>query len=316
MEIMLTIPFLDRLAAAKRILIAGCGGGFDVYSGVPLMVGLLNTGKHVVLSNFSFTALQRSGGEMAADHLWRIDRRVNELPYFPEKLLVEWLDRQNHELPVYAIELCGGRPLTNVYEYLCRLHDIDLVVLVDGGTDSLLFGDEPGLGTVSEDAVSIVAADAATDGQAVVAAFGFGIDDHHGVSHYAFLDNVATMIRDGGFLGSASVTPGTREADALLDLVAYANHRQPAHQSIVANSIASAMRGEFGDFHATARTHGSELFINPLMLSYWAFEAGAIVRHMTYADDIRTTNTIRAVSKIIEERRHEIAIRRRKLLPL
>jgi hypothetical protein len=30
------IPFLDRLEKAKRILIAGCGGGFDLFAGIPV----------------------------------------------------------------------------------------------------------------------------------------------------------------------------------------------------------------------------------------------------------------------------------------
>jgi hypothetical protein len=39
--------------------------------------------------------------------------------------------------------------------------------------------------------------------------------------------------------------------------------------SIVQSSVASACTGHFGDHHATDRTHGSKLFINPLMGLYW-----------------------------------------------
>ena len=46
-------------------------------------------------------------------------------------------------------------------------HEIDLVLLIDGGTDSLIFGDEPGLGTVVEDAVSTIAACAAAGIKAI-----------------------------------------------------------------------------------------------------------------------------------------------------
>jgi hypothetical protein len=43
-------PFLDRLNAAQRVLIAGCGGGFDVYSGIPIAMYLLRRGCSVVFA--------------------------------------------------------------------------------------------------------------------------------------------------------------------------------------------------------------------------------------------------------------------------
>ena len=54
--------------------------------------------------------------------------------------------------------------------------------------------------------------------------------------------------------------PGARNFPEAVD---HANRRQPAHRSIVCNSIASAIRGEFGDYHATDRTGSTELFVNP-----------------------------------------------------
>ena len=230
------IPFLDRLEQANNVLIAGCGG------------------------------------ERINPTTWRVDRTAAEIPYFPERWLGEWLARHERTAPIYAFAKSGVRPLAAAYRWIIEQHHIDLVVLVDGGTDSILFGDEPGLGTVVEDAVSIIAANSATEGQALLAAIGFGIDHFHGVSHHAFLENVARLTSDGGFLGAFSLSPGTAEAAAFLDLVDYANQRQPMHPSIVCNSIASALRGEFGNYHATNRTSGSDLFVNPLMSQYWAFD--------------------------------------------
>jgi hypothetical protein len=195
-------------------------------------------------------------------------------------------------------------------------HEIDLVLLVDGGTDSILFGDEPGLGSVVEDAVSIVAARVAAGDRAILAAVGFGVDHHHGVSHYAFLENVARLITDRGFLGAFSLASGTVGADAFLDIVDYANQRQPQHQSIVCNSIASAIRGEFGDYHATNRTSGSDLFINPLMSQYWTFEAHRIARHMVYADELEKTERMEDARAVIERWRETIEPRPRRPIPL
>jgi len=297
------IPFLDRLEQATNVLIAGCGGGFDVFGGVPIAERLWSRGKQVVFGNFSFTNLWLCGGERINQTTWRVDRRPAEIPYFPEKWLAEWLAARERAVPIYAFAKSGVRPLAATYRWIVEQHQIDLVVLVDGGTDSILFGDEPGLGTLIEDAVSIVAAQNATDGQALLAAIGFGIDHFHGVSHHAFLENVARLTTDGGFLGAFSLSSKTAEAAAFLDLVDYANQRQPAHASIVCNSIASALRGEFGNYHATNRTSGSDLFINPLMSQFWTFETSQLVRRMGYADRLAETERMEEAGRATIEPR-------------
>jgi hypothetical protein len=310
------IPFLQTLANAKRVLIAGCGGGFDVFAGVPIAQQLISAGKHVTFANFSFTNLWLCGGERVTPTTWRVDEQSSDIPYFPERWLAEWLAIRGQESAIYAFAKSGVRPLSAAYRLIMERHDIDLTVVVDGGTDSIIFGDEPGLGTVVEDAISIVAACAATEKPVVLAAIGFGVDHHHGVSHHAFLENVARLIHQRGFLGVFSLTLGTPEADAFLDLVDYANRRQPQHQSIVCNSIASALRGEFGNYHATHRTIGSELFINPLMTQYWTFDARGIVRNMSYAVELAETEGIEDARRAIERRREALDVRPRRELPL
>ncbi len=42
-------PWLEVLEAAQTVLIAGAGGGFDLYSGLPLALWLESRGKSVVL---------------------------------------------------------------------------------------------------------------------------------------------------------------------------------------------------------------------------------------------------------------------------
>jgi hypothetical protein len=171
-------------------------------------------------------------------------------------------------------------------------------------------------GSVVEDAVSTVAACVAAGEQVILAAIGFGVDNHHGVSHHAFLENVARLIRDGGFLGAFSIVSGTPEADTLVALVDYANGRQPQHQSIVCNSIASALRGEFGNHQATNRTSGSELFINPLMTQYWTFEAHWVVHNMAYASELAETERVKDARMVIERWRETLNLRPRRPIPL
>jgi hypothetical protein len=309
------IPFLDHLQRAGRVLIAGCGGGFDVYSGVPLALRLYEAGKGVVLANLAFTNLMESGSARLAPTARRVDG-TSGLPYLRERWLSEWLQRRGVGLPVYALGRTGVAPLAAAYREIMAEHGIDLVVLVDGGTDSLIFGDEPGLGTVEEDAVSVVAAHEAAGDRALLAILGFGVDHFHGVSHHSFLENAAQLTRDGGFLGAFSLTPGTPEADAFLELVDYVNQREPKQRGIVSNSIASAVRGEFGDYHATGRTAGSALFINPLMAQYWTFRADAVVARMAFASELKATTTPDEAKLVIERVRETLTLRPRRSIPL
>lgn len=219
-------------------------------------------------------------------------------------------------MPVYAFAKSGVRPLATAYRAIIDRHDIDTVVLVDGGTDSIVFGDEPGVGSVVEDAVSLVAADQAAGENVLLAAIGFGVDHYHGVSHHAFLENAAHLIRDGGFLGMFSLSQGSKQADAFLDLVDYANQRQPQHPSIVCNSIASALRGEFGNYHATSRTSGNELFISPLMTQYWTFQTSAVVRRMAYAGELAETERAEDARRIIDLHREMTELRPFRPIPL
>ena len=310
------IPFLDRLHAAQRVLIAGCGGGFDVFAGLPLGIYMAARKSSVVYANLSFTNLPQCGGARIDPTTWLITTAVNDLSYFPEKYLAEWLLARGIEAPVYAFAKTGVLQLSAAYGELIKRHEIDLVVLVDGGTDSVIFGDEPGLGTVSEDALSIVAACQAAGTKTVLACLGFGIDHFHGVSHFAYLENVASLIQSGGFLGGFSLVKGTVEADAFLDLVNYANQRQPERLSIVCNSVASALRGKFGNHQTTDRTGGSELFINPLMIQYWAFEAQSVVEHMQFSEALKQTASFDGVCLAIEKQRRLVRARPRKPIPL
>jgi hypothetical protein len=310
------IPFLQRLDAARHVLIAGIGGGFDVYAGIPIAKYLWEKGRSVVFANLSFSNLWDCGSERIDPSTWLISAESKELPYFPEKWLAEWLLRNSFDAPIYAFAKTGVAPLRAAYEVVLERHPVDLVVLVDGGTDSLIFGDEPGLGTVVEDAVSVIAACGAAGNRAILAALGFGVDHFHGISHHSFLENVARLNQAGGDLGQISLVRGTGPADAFLDLVEYANQRQPAHRSIVCNSIASALQGKFGDYQGTNRTSGTELFINPLMAQYWTFDAERVVEHMDFATPLANTTTFAEAASKIEINRELVEVRPRKPLPL
>ena len=261
-----TWPLLDRLKPARHVLLAGAGGGYDVFAAVPLLTALQARGQRVSLANLSFTNLSEVHGRRLTPHLVEVTAATNGPDlYFPERLLARWLDFKGTPAPVFAFDKTGVAPLRESYAVLQRELGFDAIVLVDGGTDILMRGDEAGLGTPSEDLSSVAAADALPIPLKLVMCVGFGIDAYHGVCHAHFLENVATLAREGAYLGTAALLSGMPEADAYRDAVKHAMDQARYSSSIVNLSILSAIEGDFGDVHRTKRTSNSELFINPLM---------------------------------------------------
>jgi hypothetical protein len=297
------IEFFNELERAQNILIAGVGGGFDVFCGLPLYLWQRAAGKTVHLANLSFTELDFCDGERPIPSVMRVTPGTNgPTNYFPEVHLARWLAGHFGETPVYAIERSGVRPVVAAYDFLVQTLRPDTLILVDGGMDSLMRGDEAGLGTPQEDAASLLAA-AGVSGVArkLLVSVGFGLDTFHGVCHAHFLENVAALIAGGGYLGAWSLTREMEEFRLYEEACEFVMNRMPRQPSIVNTSIISAVNGCFGDHHATRRTEGSELFINPLMGICWAFQLDHVARRNLYFDSIRNTDNYTQLSLAIEE---------------
>lgn len=311
-----TLPLFSRLARSKRVLIAGAGGGFDIFAGLPLYFALRAAGKEVQLANLTFTYLGGTTAEWLAPHVAEVSVATSgEDRYFPERRLAEWFAQRGERVSVFAFEKVGVAPLRRAYEALVARLDVDAIVFVDGGTDILMRGDEAGLGTPEEDMASLAAVSRLGVGEKLVACLGFGIDAYHGVCHAHFLENVAELTREGSFLGAFSVLPSMPEARAFLDAVAWAQERTPGRPSIVNGCIAAAIRGEYGDVQFTARTSGSELFVNPLMAMYFGFDLGALAARSLYLPTLEGTETIFDVAARIEAFRNGVATKPRRAIP-
>lgn len=313
-----TNPLFGRLADAERILVSGAGGGFDIYAGLPLALSLLHQGREVHLANLSFSALAGLPDDAwaAPDLAVITPESAPHQRYFPERTLAQWLRGHGYPAVVHAFPQTGVQPLRAAYAALIARYDIDAVVLVDGGTDILLRGDEAGLGTPEEDLAS-VAALAALEGprHRLVVSLGFGVDAYHGVNHVQVLENIAALEREGAYLGAFSVPRTTREGALYLDAVSHAQEHTPEHPSIVNGSIAAAVRGAFGDVRFTDRTRGSELFVNPLMSLYFAFDLPGLAARCLYLDRIEDTHLMRQVQSRIAEFRENVVTRPPRAFP-
>ncbi|MFF2551098.1 DUF1152 domain-containing protein [Nocardia sp. NPDC058058] len=295
-------PLFTRLRDASSVLIAGAGGGFDIYGGLPLAVALTGLGKRVHLANLSFSDLRQTPLE---DWLLPgVAAITPETPgnddYFPERTLARWLASTGREPLVYAFPKSGVRPLRAAYAELIAHLGVDALVLVDGGTDILLRGDEAGLGTPQEDMTSLAAVASFDNLTRLVVSVGFGIDAYHGVCHAHVLENLAALQRQNAFLGALSIPPDSPEGAAYFAAVVHALRETPLRPTVVHSQIASALRGEFGDVHATDRTAGSELFVNPLMAMYLTVDLPALADTVEYLPLLEPTEHAYQVAMLIE----------------
>src|ERR1043165_4850959 len=298
----LTLPFFTELDKAWTILLAGAGGGFDIFSGLPLYFGLRSTGKTVYLANLSFSHLEAATGKRLAPAALEVTAdSVGPKGYFPELYLSQWFRQRGEEVPIFCFERVGCKPLLEGYRAVVNHLQADAIVLIDGGTDSLMRGDEAGLGTPEEDIASIAAVDEVAVEKKFLVCLGFGVDSFHGVCHAHALEAVADLTRQGAFLGSFSLLREMPEVRQYAEAVQTVFEAMPEYPSIVSASILSALDGEYGDHHRTARTRESVLWINPLMSFYWCFRLEEVARRILYLDEIKRTQSMWDLIQAIDD---------------
>lgn len=297
----LRLPFYAEVAEFDTILLAGAGGGFDIFSGLPLYFGLRAAGKTVYPANLSFSTLYASTGRRIGPAVVEVTAKTEGMErYFPELHLARWFAAGGEDVPIYCIDRTGVKPTAEAYRTLVEQLRPEAIILVDGGTDSLMRGDEAGLGTPQEDIASIAAVDRLEDIKKFLVCIGFGIDTYHGVCHAQFLEAVSDIIKQDGFLGAWSLTRDMPEVTLYRQATEFVHHIMFNQPSIVSSSILSALEGCFGDYHATYRTEGYPLFINPLMSLYWCFRLEAVSQRNLYLDQVRETETYQDLTLAIE----------------
>ena len=273
---------LERLSPCERVLLVGAGGGYDVYCGLPLYHWLKARGKQVHLASLSFRG---QGLEL-------VDAPGSQ----PEECLSQFL-----QTPVYRFGAGGVQEVLGHYRRLADDLKLDALVLVDGGTDSLLRGDEPGLGSPGEDVASLAAAHLLDLPTRLLACLGFGLDAHHHVCHAYVLEAAADLTASGDFLGAFSLLPSMPEFQLMAEAVDFVTNQPGTRPSIIAGSVVAAGRGQFGDVHVSPRTVGNKLLINPLMAQYWAFEVDGLARRCLYLGRIKDTRSRGEITRAIHE---------------
>jgi hypothetical protein len=314
----LNLPIFDQLAPCQNLLIAGMGGGFDIYCGLPIYFELKQRGMNVHLANYSFSDIERlKGGERLSRTLIGVTAQQEDvMPYFPEKHLADWFKHKlNQDVTIWSFHKTGGIELYEDYQKLMQHLGIDGILLIDGGVDSLVRGNEAELGTVVEDAVSLCVVSALNDLKAsYLACIGFGAELDMTYSH--ILENIAAITQAGGFKGGCFLTSQMSAYSLYEDAVTYAQSQPFQDESVINSSIVSAVQGHFGNYHLTKKTRGSRLWISPFMPLYWFFDTQIVAKHNLFLDHMYDTITFQQAMSYTLRATAPIPKRKRTSIPL
>jgi hypothetical protein len=300
----------------RTVFLAGCGGGFDFVHSLLLYHSLHAAGKVIVLGSYSFVDVTSYGTDFwhgsgksgvirvtAQTPSSSVDEEYSSY-YAPEKHVASYLDCACPENAPHCVYAYGARNfsptmLADVYNRIIDVHQVDAVVLIDGGSDSLMRGDESGLGDPVEDAVSVCtvahllkpAENARSPLLRMMFTVGLGVDRFNDVSDAASLRAIAEISRDGGFLGSFSIERGSLDFMFYRDAVEHI-YAQQRFRSVVTGAILGSSEGYYGSELPTwllseRRVQAGDLFLWPLTAMVWMFDVDAVARRSLVAEWVR-----------------------------
>lgn len=286
---MLNLPIAinKKLETANTILIVGAGGGQDVLCGLPLYYTFMKQGKKVHLANLTHTDFKTVREH--SDNVIMLDGallgataqiKVPSTNYVEGYLSQFFKVSLNQDVVVWMFNRTYVQELKRAFERLVEHLKIDAIVLVDGGIDSIMRGDEDGSGTMFEDTLTLAATKDLPIPR-ILACIGFGTEVEEKVNHYRALENIANIAKQGGFYGTCSLAEymnGFKFYKSACEYIWMQNGHKKSH---ISTRIIPAVEGEFGNVHPyfTEEEQESqpEIFVSPLMSLYWFFEADAAV---------------------------------------
>lgn len=280
----LPIPVVMKLKQAKGVLLLGMGGGFDIFSGLPIYFTLEKMGINCHLANFTHTGWDSIPNHVDAIPMAQGCVGVNNTlkqasANFPEAYLSSWFrDVKEQDVKVWVFKRDQSvAEYSNSLNTLVKHLGIDTVLLIDGGVDSIMQGDEDGSGTMMEDTLTLAALKNCDVPNKLLACIGFGTEVEENLSHYLALENIAHLTKQGAFFGTCSLVSYMKCFQDYKQACEYV-WSQPEHRkSHVQTRIIPAAEGEFGDYHMYPEDKKMDVFISPLMNMYWFFNAEAAI---------------------------------------
>lgn len=288
----------------QLIIIAGCGGGYDLFCGLPLYS---REKQNQILVNFSFTEpILFDHFEKISEKCYYVDANtlkleLDEYTYFPEYKLSRILGH-----PIYCFvdsptcyQITSGYKKIIQRHYHMKLGNIT-IYLVDGGSDSILTGNEKELGTPVEDVMHMKALDNLDTDTYIVrylVLLGANIDVGHGVE----LKDIETRLDDleQKYLVSKKIL--NKEDPEVMFYMNTFNQCNPEY-SIVNSLVTAAINGHRGNYLPEAlnqRIRESLVCINEMTITQYIFHLKPVLEENIYQKEITEHMTNNQVDNLI-----------------
>lgn len=297
----------------KTIMISGCGGGYDIFGGLPLYFKMTSTAKKIILVNFSFTDQQTC--DVLTEHKMatKLDHYLYRMigyehhdgvssTFCPEARLATCL---NH--PVYAILIHENPTLSD----LARCYDnilkeegpIDTIYLVDGGCDVLLRGNERALATPVEDMMHLKIIRGLQIPEKFVMAVGVDVDIADGVDPADLDERLRRLepIKIHEWCWNLTDPLISKYRDIVLKC-------QPIN-SIVQSLIIASLEGHTGNFvpgHLKNRIRKSKITLSPRLCTAFIYPLDRIADDVLYLDLLTPDLDTEQVDDLIGEFHHNL----------
>jgi hypothetical protein len=286
----LLVPVVQRIQAARRVLVLGIGGGGDVVGALAIARLCESLGTQSILGGVAWERFavdpkpgprsveeihggeRLDGGAVLADAQTSTDDGIP----FAEAGVAGHLGALTVLIDVTRGAAGAAQGIAAAIERL----DCDLVLGVDVGGDVLGRGDEPGLASPLCDAVMLAAMlDVARTKGVLLGVIGAGCDGE--LTQERVLDRIAALGRAGAWLGTWGVSPDVaRELER-------AAERVPTEASL---QVARCARGETGP--VPIRGGRREVELGPLGALAFFFDPALAVADLPLAAAVAETRSI------------------------
>lgn len=272
------------------ILIAGCGGGYDLFTGLPLYFELQQ--KHADIHLMSLTLSARKNTD--AEDEKRFPNGLSKITYHEGTTTdnaEQLLSRALNGTSIYCIEENGLKQMTECYRALVSMLKIETVYLCDGGCDSLLSGKETDghLGTPVEDMMSIFIVRRLLNEQnikdAKLVCLGTTVDTFGDIRYSDYQANLEQLRKSGALLSERVLSKKDPNVEKYIDIF---KQCEPS-KSCVNSCIVAGLEGQYGKEKPVLlgeRIRFGNWNITPEVHTQFVFDLLRVAQHVAYLNEL------------------------------
>lgn len=284
-------------------ILAGCGGGYDIFGCIPLFYQLkINK----ILTNLSFTTLDLLEKLSDETHIIKLLKGFYLIPpgtyadscyYFPE---YELANKLNHH--VYIIHNTNTiSDILECYKLLIKNNNIYDIFLIDGGCDVFLSGNEKGLATPVEDMMHMKAIQLLKhDIKKYVCAIGMNADCGHGVIESELLLRLSFLEKNNILISKQIWSLDNEMVKKYYDIMSTCKIKN----TIVHSFILLSLNNNYGFItpkHLIHKIKNNSVNISELTKTFIKLDLNKLVKTIHYFDRLEIYMTPEQVDNMIEE---------------